>query len=389
MKYKINILIVEDSEADADLMLRFLVKEKFDFNHLRVWSKDTFVDALNCNEYDIIISDQSMPQFSGMEAFRITKQLNSTIPFILVTGTVSETLLTDFIKEGIDDYIFKENLLRLPTSIRHSISTKKIELLHKKLELAHKDIKDSINYATKIQNAMLPDEALLKASFPESFILFKPKDSLSGDFYWFKKEQDTFYIAAADCTGHGIPGALMSMIGIEKLNSAILNTAEPSDILNQLNKNIEIALCLSTQHEHSNDGMDIGLCSINSNTMDLKFAGANRPLWIVRQGTHVVEEVKGTKKAIGGNTNISVPGFENNDIVLNKGDCFYLFSDGYVDQFGGKDGKKIMTKKFKEILLDIQSKSMAEQKIHLNQFIESWKESSEQVDDILVIGVRV
>ncbi len=389
MKYKINILIVEDSEEDADLMLRFLIKEKFDFSHLRVWTKDTFVNALNYNEYDIIISDQSMPQFSGMEAFRITKQLNSTIPFILVTGTVSETLLTEFIKEGIDDYIFKENLLRLPTTIKHSISTKKIAHLHKKLEIAHKDIKDSINYATKIQNAMLPDEALLKESYPESFILFKPKDTLSGDFYWFKKEQDVFYIAAADCTGHGIPGALMSMIGMEKLNSAILNTAEPSDILNQLNKNIEIALCLSTQHEHSQDGMDIGLCSIDKNTNHLKFAGANRPVWIIRKGQKQVEEIKGTKKAIGGSTNITVPYFEKHDIDLNKGDCFYLFSDGYVDQFGGKEGKKIMTKKFKEILLDIQNETMTEQKQHLNEFIENWKKATEQVDDVLVIGVRV
>lgn len=389
MKYKINILMVEDSESDANLLVRFLTKEKFDFNYLRVWTKDAFLRALNCNEYDIIISDQALPQFSGMEAFRITKQLNSNLPFILVTGTVSETLLTEFIKEGIDDYIFKENLLRLPASIKHSISTKKIEHLHKKLEIAHKDIKDSINYATKIQNAMLPDEALLKSNYPESFILFKPKDTLSGDFYWLKKEQDTFYIAAADCTGHGIPGALMSMIGMEKLNSSVLNTAEPSDILNQLNKNIEIALCLSTQHEHSNDGMDIGLCSINTNTKQLKFAGANRPLWIVRKGQQQVEEIKGTKKAIGGSINITVPYFENHDIVLNKGDCFYLFSDGYVDQFGGTDGKKIMTKKFKEILIDIQSKTMAEQEMYLNQFIENWKSSAEQVDDVLVIGVRV
>ena len=381
--------MVEDSEADADLLVRFLTKEKIDFSHFRVWTKDAFVNALNYNEYDIIISDQSLPQFSGMEAFRITKQLNSTIPFILVTGTVSETLLTEFIKEGIDDYIFKENLLRLPTSIRHSISTKKIEHLHKKLEIAHKDIKDSINYATKIQNAMLPDEALLKASYPESFILFKPKDTLSGDFYWFKKENDTFYIAAADCTGHGIPGALMSMIGMEKLNSAILNTAEPSEILNELNKNIEIALCLSTQHEHSQDGMDIGLCSINKNTKHLKFAGANRPLWIIRHGQQQVEELKGTKKAIGGTNNIAVPCFENHEISLNKGDCFYLFSDGYVDQFGGTEGKKIMTKKFKEILLDIQNKTMLEQEFHLNHFIENWKKTTEQVDDVLVIGVRV
>jgi serine phosphatase RsbU (regulator of sigma subunit) len=135
--------------------------------------------------------------------------------------------------------------------------------------------------------------------------------------------------------------------------------------------------------------MDIGLCAINKNTNSLKFAGANRPLWIIRQGQQQVEEIKGTKKAIGGTSNISVPYFENHDIALNKGDCFYLFSDGYVDQFGGAEGKKIMTKRFKEILLDIQNKTMLEQEQYLNQFIENWKNTTEQVDDVLVIGVRI
>jgi len=388
MNSVLKILLVEDSETDADLLIRFLKRENIKFTHSRVWSKDDFLNILNTNNFDLIISDQSLPQFSGMEAFRILKNKNSSIPFILVTGSVSEKLLTEFAKEGIDDYILKENLLRLPSAIKYVLSKKKVEHLHHKLEIAHKDINDSINYAKTIQNAMLPDTALLRDSFPESFILFKPKDVLSGDFYWFKKEEDLFLIAVADCTGHGIPGALMSMIGIEKLNNAVLKTNEPSEVLKQLNKSIEIALCQSTLYEHSHDGMDIAHCSIDIENKTLKFAGANRPLWLIRNGQTEIEEIKGTKKAIGGLTTILNPNFDSHEIKLQQGDTFYLFSDGYADQFGGERQKKLTTKKLKQLLLTIHHQPMHEQQKHLNSFMEEWKAGTEQVDDILVIGIR-
>jgi len=387
MNSQLNILLVEDSETDADLLIRFLKKENIDFRYSRVWDKGTFISALKEDNHDLIISDQSLPMFSGMEAFRISKNENKSIPFILVTGTVSEKLLTEFAKEGIDDYILKENLLRLPSAIKHVLIKKKNEQLHEKLEIAHKDINDSINYAKKIQNAMLPDTALLRDSFRESFILFKPKDILSGDFYWFKKEVNEFFIAVADCTGHGIPGALMSMIGIEKLNNAVLKTKEPSEILKQLNKSIEIALCQSTLYEHSQDGMDIALCSIDKESSILKFTGANRPLWIIRKGQTEVEEIKGTKKAIGGLTMGISPNFDSHEIKLQQGDTFYIFSDGFTDQFGGEQ-KKLTTKGFKQLLLDIQDRTMSQQEKHLNNFIENWKAGTEQIDDILVIGVK-
>ena len=421
MDTALKILLVEDSETDADLLIRFLHKEKIEFSHSRVWDKDGFINALNENNSDIIIADHSLPQFTGMEAFRIAKSENKNLPFILVTGTVSEKVLIEYAKEGIDDYILKENLLRLPSAIEHAMSKKKIADLHRKLEVAHKSISDSINYAKTIQNAMLPDSALLHYCFPESFVLFKPKDTLSGDFYWFKKGSakleglkleslklkeiysekeienmntelsniQTFFIAVADCTGHGIPGALMSMIGIEKLNSMVLRTKEPSEILNRLDKRIKTALCQSTMYEHSHDGMDIALCSINKETGILKFAGANRPLWIIRQGQKEVEEIKGNKKAIGGLTIVAGGKFDNHQIQLQKGDTFYMTSDGYGDQFGGERGKKLMTKGLKQMLLSIQELSMNEQEIFINNFMEDWKRQEEQVDDILMIGVRI
>lgn len=384
----LKILLVEDSEMDANLLLRFLKREKIIFTHSRVWSKDEYILALKENSYDIIIADHSLPQFSGMEAFRILKKDKINTPFILVTGTVSENLLAEYAKEGIDDYILKDNLLRLPSAIVNIISKKKIEELHTKLEAAHTSIKDSINYAKKIQNAMLPDTALFSSTFPDSFGLFKPKDTLSGDFYWLKKEEETFFIAVADCTGHGIPGALMSMVGIEKLNQAVIKSHDPSQILKQLNESIEVALCQSSLHEHSRDGMDIALCSFDKENGALKFAAANRPLWIIRKGQNEVEEIKGSKRAIGGLATGLDPNFDSHEIKLHRGDTFYIFSDGFADQFGGDYNKKLTSKRFKQVLLDIQKLTMPEQEKYLTNFLDDWKAGCEQVDDVLVIGVR-
>jgi len=410
MKSKLNILLVEDSDSDADLLFRFLKKENIEFTSKIVWSRETYTNALKEDFFDVIISDQNLPQFSGMEAFNILKQGCNKIPFILLTGSVSEILLTQFAKEGIDDYILKENLLRLPSAIKHAINKKKIEELNYKLEQAQKDITDSINYAKRIQNAMLPDTAILAENFPESFVFFRPKDTLSGDFYWFKKVDDTFYISAADCTGHGIPGALLSMIGIEKLNNIVHKNIDPSEVLKRLNKRIKLALSESTLYSQSNDGMDISLCSIktgvnkvpnskeavidineennSTDSLHINFSGANRPLMIIRKGEAIITEIKGTKKAIGGLTTGVIRSFENNELAIKKGDTIYISSDGYSDQFGGVQNKKLTTKGFKQLLLGMQAMNMQEQQIYIANFIETWQGKHEQIDDMLVIGIR-
>ena len=329
-----------------------------------------------------------MPQFSGMEAFHLAKEAHYSIPFILVTGTVTEPILTEYAKEGIGDYILKDNLLRLPSAIEHVLSKKKIELLLKKLEVAHKSIKDSIHYAKTIQNAMLPDTLLLSENFPESFIVFKPKDILSGDFYWFKNGKETFFMAVADCTGHGIAGALMSMIGIEKLNNIAFESKDPSEILMLLNRNITAALSQSTQYEHSQNGMDIALCTIDKANNTMLFSGAKRPIWIIRKGQTEIEEISGSKGAVGGNvTNIN-PTFELNEIQFQYGDSFYLFSDGFTDQFNKEGNKKINSKRFKDLLLSILDKTMEAQKVEIELYFKTWKGKTEQTDDILVVGVR-
>lgn len=256
------------------------------------------------------------------------------------------------------------------------------------IEEKNKDITDSITYAQRIQQAKLPDIFEVNKELKESFILFKPKDIVSGDFYFFQKNKNGSYLAAVDCTGHGVPGAFMSLIGSDKLEDALALHAEPSEILNHLNKSLKKSLRQNKKDDSTRDGMDIALCWMDLKNLKLKFAGANRPLWIFRNGKTLLEEFKPTKKSIGGFTEDHEQ-FEMHEIGLNKGDTFYLFSDGYADTFSASTGKKLTTKKFKEVLAGIQNLSMKEQGNHLEKFIEEWKAGEEQVDDILVVGVRI
>jgi tetratricopeptide (TPR) repeat protein len=270
------------------------------------------------------------------------------------------------------------------------ITQQKLEVEQQKhiIEEKNKGILDSITYARRIQQAKLPNKTEIFAALPESFILFKPKDIVSGDFYFFYKSSQSVIIAAADCTGHGVPGALMSMVGSEQLNEAVLESSDTSEILRQLNIGIKQSLRQSESEDSTRDGMDIAICSIIAEKNILYYAGANRPLWLIRKGQSILEEINATRKAIGGLTD-NEQHFETHELSFQKGDTFYICSDGYADQFGGESGKKLMTKNLKEILVAIQNLSMKEQEKHLEDFIESWKSGIEQLDDILVIGVRM
>lgn len=256
---------------------------------------------------------------------------------------------------------------------------------------AFKDIKDSINYAQKIQQSILPVQSKINAAFPDSFILFKPRDIVSGDFYWFgsvSKDGNTFHIiAAADCTGHGVPGAFMSMVGNTILNEIVItkHIIDPSEILSQLHHGIRTALQQS--ENESRDGMDICLCCINTVTREVRYAGAFNPLWILRTSSEI-EIIKATKSAIGGFTPDDQV-FESHTLQLQKGESLYLFTDGYADQFGGDQGKKLTAKKFREAILQNKEKTMREQGFFLENYLDIWKGKEFQVDDILVIGVRV
>jgi serine phosphatase RsbU (regulator of sigma subunit) len=259
-----------------------------------------------------------------------------------------------------------------------------VELQKELVEEKNKEITDSITYAKRLQQAILPPDKYITQYLPENFVLYKPKDIVAGDFYWMEVKNDLILIAAADCTGHGVPGAMVSVVCSNALNRTVkeFGIFEPGKILDKV-RELVIETFEKSESEVM-DGMDISLCSINKKTGEIKWSGANNPLWYFQDG---IQEITANKQPIG-KTDKPLP-FTTNTIQLNKGEQIYLFTDGYADQFGGEKGKKFKYKQFQEVLLSNKDKSLNEQKKILNDTIEKWKGNLEQVDDILVIGIRL
>ena len=258
-----------------------------------------------------------------------------------------------------------------------------IEQQKESVEEAHKEIKDSITYAKRIQSAILPSIKVVKEYLKESFILYKPKDIVAGDFYWMEHKHGKVLFAAADRTGHGVPGAMVSVVCNNGLNRSVREhgLTIPGEILD---KTREIVMReFEKSEEEVKDGMDIAICSLEG--MKLQYAGAHNPLWIIRNGEII--ETKANKQPIGQFENPKP--YTTHSFDLEQGDAIYIFSDGYVDQFGGERGKKFKAKAFRELLLSIQDKTMEEQKASIDETFETWKSDLEQVDDVCVIGVRV
>jgi serine phosphatase RsbU (regulator of sigma subunit) len=254
------------------------------------------------------------------------------------------------------------------------------------------EIIDSINYAKRIQSAMLPPETYVTELLNESFIYHKPRDIVSGDFYWIKNVNQYIILSAADCTGHGIPGALMSMLGISYLNEIVQRReiTQSNQILNELRKQIKFSLRQHGQPDEAKDGIDLALCVLDLRNMKMQYSGANNPLYLISDVDDVpqLKEIKADRMPIGYYQGKDKT-FTNHDIQLEMGDTFYIFSDGFIDQKGGKDNKKFMSKNFKNLLLEIHDQPMYDQKGILGKALSDWMGSNSQMDDILVIGVRV
>ncbi len=288
--------------------------------------------------------------------------------------------------------------LRNSNKQKHLIELQKFEVEQQKIivDNKNKEITDSIIYARRIQQAILPPKEVLSKNLENGFILYKPKDVVSGDFYWMESSningalERAIFLAAADCTGHGVPGAMVSVVCNNALNRAVreFKLTNPAEILDKVR-----SLVIETfekSEEEVNDGMDIALCSLqfSESSAILKYAGANNALYIVKANDkEKLVEIKPNKQPIGKVDNPEP--FNQHKIELQKGDTIYMFTDGFADQFGGKKGKKLMYKPFKNLLLSIQEKTMNEQKALLEKYFEEWKGSLEQVDDVCIIGVRI
>lgn len=301
--------------------------------------------------------------------------------------------------------VFVINRLNLTRRQKQTIEEKSVEVQNQKKEIeeAHKEITDSINYAKRIQQAILPPKKEINAHLKNNFILYLPKDVVAGDFYWFEKVENTVFIAAADCTGHGVPGAMVSVVCNNALNRAVreFGLKEPGEILNKTREIVNQEF--EKSKEEVKDGMDIALVSlkkqvqcVNKNenrkphfqsSFSLCYSGANNPLWMVRNGGNKVEEIKADKQPIGKYENASP--FKTHSVEMNKGDMVYIFSDGYPDQFGGPKGKKLKSKNLKSILIEGANLEMHEQKKRLNDKFYEWKHGYEQIDDVCVIGIRI
>jgi len=277
--------------------------------------------------------------------------------------------------------------------INHNLEDKVIErtqeINHQKemVEEKNREIVDSINYALRLQQAIIPPISKIKEKFPDSFVLFKPKDIVSGDFYWMDVKGNTVSIAAADCTGHGVPGALVSVVGANSLNRCVkeFGLKKPASILDKLRELI-IETFEMSNHEVK-DGMDISFIQFDPEKKKAQWSGANNPLWILRNDGNEIEEIKADKQPIGKFEHAKP--FTNHEIDVFPGDTLYLFTDGFADQFGGEKGKKLKASVMRELFISMKGVPMETQKTKINQAFEDWKNVLEQVDDVCVIGIRI
>jgi len=323
--------------------------------------------------YSVIILLQSLTLIELIPPFEPEILANDRIVF------TNPNLFHVIIPLSFSGYILFQFLSTLSTA------QSDLENQKKQIAQAHQEIKDSINYAKYIQTAILPPSKLLKKYLKQLFILYKPKDTVSGDFYWIEPTDEEILFAVCDCTGHGVPGAMVSVICNQALNRSIreFKLTDPGHILD---KTREIVLGEFEQSEQDvNDGMDIALCALNGN--QLKFAGAYIPIWIIRKNSSEVEVVKANRQPVGKFDKVQP--FQTHQIEVNKGDSIYIFSDGFVDQFGGEYDKKFMSSNLKKLLLSIQNEPMEKQHQSLNQAFENWKGENKQMDDVCVMGVRI
>ncbi|MBL1233418.1 MAG: SpoIIE family protein phosphatase [Vicingaceae bacterium] len=314
------------------------------------------------------------------------ESLIETIPYerLLKTATGGDCWVLWNISKSNDNKL---------VGIGHNITDRKKaeqELLEKNVELLqhNKDMLDSIQYASRIQEAILPDVQRIKNTFQDAFVLYQPKDVVSGDYYFFYQKENKAFVVAVDCTGHGVPGALMSFIANGILKEVIIKKGleDPAEILYALDEELFLALNKNSQNAVTNDGMDVSIGVYDFAEQTFSYSGAFRPLLLVRDGNII--ELEANRYPIGFYADVKKK-FVTQSITMQQNDTFYYFTDGYCDQFGGERKKKFNRKQFKELLLAAQTMEMEEQEAYLQYVLLNWRQDEPQVDDILVMGIKV
>ena len=329
---------------------------------LVIWSTLIFLEFIPSHQFIIFEHEQNL--------FEHPNIISALVP-LLTIGYVLYTFL--FAQE----------------KAQYLLSLQKLDLKKKreKIELVQKETEDSIYYAKRIQTAILPPNRVIKKALSNSFILYKPKDIVSGDFYWIQTDNNTVFFAVADCTGHGVPGAMISVVCMNALNRSIkeFNISDPAEILDKT-RNLIISK-FNKSSEKIKDGMDISICALDTENNILNWAGANNPLWVVRSENQELKATPPNKQPVGEHS-FKEP-FTSHSIQLYKNDMIYIATDGFADQFGGKQGKKYKTVQLKNKLIELSEKPLNSQQELLDLEFETWKGELDQLDDVCIMGVRV
>ena len=379
-----NILMVDDLPENLQVLGNLLKNDNYSIEF--AMDGQTALEWVEKKDFDLILLDVMMPGMSGFEVCSIIKANpeKKKVPIIFLTSKTDAESTIEGFKAGAIDYVTKpfhkeELLTRVSTHLRQKRSSDEIERKNRLITY-------SIEYALKIQNAILQSSNNLLKEGPEHFIYFKPKDIVSGDFYWFNKVDNKIIFAVMDCTGHGVPGAFMSMLGITLLNEVVIREriASPDKILNYLREKIIDTLGQTGLVLENQDGMDGSIISLDQQKRVIEYSGANNPMFLIRNNeiTRIIAD-RMPLSYYGKMTDYS-----SHEIQLEKNDMVYLFTDGFADQFGGEHEKKFMVSSFKQLLLDIHEKSMTDQRQVLDSKFFEWKGDSEQIDDVLVVGIR-
>ena len=403
------ILYVDDEE-DNLVVFNSTFRRDYDV-HLAKSGKEGF-DILRKHPIQLIISDQRMPELTGIQFLeKVITDFPDCIRMILTGFSDSEAIIQAIntgsvyryitkpwnreelkmnIDKGLETYQLREQNRKLIKDLKEANLTLEQKVIERtqKIEFQNIEIISNIQYARKIQIALLPSENEFKKSLTSYFILSIPRDIVSGDYYWLARKDNKVIIAVADCTGHGVHGAFMSILGIAFLNEIVNKavTIRANEILNQLSGQVIRSLHQTGKKDITRDGMDMALCVIDTDKQKLQFSGAFRPLYLIRNNE--LKEFKGDSMPVGIYEDEDLS-FTNIEILFNKGDLLYLFSDGYVDQLGGANRKTFRSEVFKKLLISIHKLSMNEQKEALEQKFREWKGDLEQIDDILVLGIRM